>query len=100
MSYTPAYDLLMNMSLLQAVDAQNTAVMGVWWVIFIYLFVLIGSWVTTKEEAIVFGIAILVTPGLSYLYAGSVPIYIHGILYIILAMSFSLLVYRVYMHGD
>ena len=90
-----AYTILQSGNYTQAVtSALDTAWSGSWWMILIYLGSLIIVFVTTDEEAPTAAVAILGAAFLSYHLGAAVPIFVHGIIYLIAALGLTMVIFR------
>ena len=88
------YELLTNGSIFEANTQMFSAVMGSWWYIILIIGSIIAVYITTKSEGATAGSVLLGVAFMSYQISASVPIYIHGILYLIGAMLIAMLLYR------
>jgi|GEM_PF-4767759 len=89
-----AYTLLQAGNYTQAVDTALTAASGAWWKILLYLATVIIVFVTTNEEAPTAGVAILGAAFLSFHLGTAVPIYIHGVIFLIAALGLTMTIFR------
>ena len=89
-----AYTILQAGNYTQAVDTALTAAMGAWWKILLFLGTVIITFATTNEEAPTAGVSILGAAFLSFHLGSAVPIYVHGIVYLISAMGLAMVFFR------
>lgn len=89
-----AFELLQNGSFFTGVSTMYDGVLGAWWKIFILMFILAGTMIVTKSEGATGAIGIVCSAFLSYHLGSAVPIWIHGILYLIIALCIALLFFR------
>lgn len=95
-----AYDLLTNGSVIDAVNSLYDGATGDWWKIIIYVVTILGIYVVTKHEGTTAAACILLTAFLSYHFGSAVPVYIHGVIYVICALTLTALIFRAVGKGE
>jgi len=96
MAYTQAFNELANASIFKAVDTMYFGILSYWWIMILFVFTLFSVQIATKEEG---ATAVVALAGSAFLlkYAPTgVPVTVHAILYLIMAISFAMLLYKVF----
>ena len=98
--YDAAYNLTMNGSWHSGVVSLFDIALGPWWKIFLFIFTILAVYITTKNEGATAGVTILGAAFLSYHLGSAVPIWIHGVIYLIAALSLAMVFYRALGRGE
>jgi len=91
--YEEAINLMLNGSFFSGVNILYTIAMDQWWKIILFLFTLFITAIVTKNESAVALIGIVGSSFLAYQMPGALSI-AHGVLYIIILFSLSMLLYK------
>lgn len=88
--YAVAQNLTLNGSWIDGAYELFYIATGPWFLIFLFIFTIFAVFITTKSEGATAGISILGAAFLSYHLGAAIPIWIHGVIYLISALCLAM----------
>jgi hypothetical protein len=98
--YELAQNLTMNGSWIDGATTLFDTALGPWWKIFLFTFLIFATYITTKNEGATAAVSILGAAFLSYHLGSAVPVWIHGIIYLIAALCLAMTLFKAMGRGE